>query len=400
MDIILWYNQKLQKEFPIDLTSNEKRVFLRFISFYLGASFLLLVIIGLLYYQNDKKLYFDLAKTKIQNIAANISSKVILAHMGNDKLTVEDLLFEDEYKISFYTANKKKIKGDINEELDFSKKLIKNEKGFILIINDPYGHLGVSYIAVKNDTFYIKIKELKENTLMIFLFIYLIIALIGFYLARLFLQPIKDEREKLNNFIKDTTHELNTPISAILMSSETKDDNLSKKQVQRIQIAAHRISEIYKDLTYLFLEEKEEKKDLEEINLSKIALEQIKYFEAIAEKRKIIMNIDIQDLNFKIERNDFIRLFNNILSNAIKYNKKNGSIDIVIKQNQLIISDTGIGIEEQKQKDIFKRYFRATSTSGGFGIGLNIVREICQRYNIASNVYSKQNEGTTFTFNF
>lgn len=320
--------------------------------------------------------------------------------MGNDKLTVEDLLFEDEHKISFYTANKKKIKGDINEELDFSKKLIKNEKGFILIINDPYGHLGVSYIAVKNDTFYIKIKELKENTIMIFLFIYLIIALIGFYLARLFLQPIKDEREKLNNFIKDTTHELNTPISAILMSSETKDDNLSKKQVQRIQIAAHRISEIYKDLTYLFLEEKEEKKDLEEINLSKIVLEQMKYFEAIAEKRKINMNIDIQNLNFKIERNDFIRLFNNILSNAIKYNKKNGSIDIVIKQNQLIISDTGIGIEEQKQKDIFKRYFRATSTSGGFGIGLNIVREICQRYNIASNVYSKQNEGTTFTFNF
>ena len=73
------------------------------------------------------------------------------------------------------------------------------------------------------------------------------------YLAKLFIKPIKEEREKLNNFIKDTTHELNTPISAILMSTES--DTLNDKQIQRVRLAARRVSEIYKDLTYIFLEE-------------------------------------------------------------------------------------------------------------------------------------------------
>ncbi len=69
---------------------------------------------------------------------------------------------------------------------------------------------------------------LKSDIFLLFLFIYSIVSIIGFYLAKLFLKPIKDEREKLNNFIKDTTHELNTPISAILMSSEK--DELSKNR--------------------------------------------------------------------------------------------------------------------------------------------------------------------------
>ena len=59
---------------------------------------------------------------------------------------------------------------------------------------------------------------------------------------------------KLNNFIKDTTHELNTPISAILMSTENK--TLSEKQIERVRISAKRVSDIYSDLTYLFLENK------------------------------------------------------------------------------------------------------------------------------------------------
>lgn len=357
-----------------------------------------MMIIALLYYQNEKKLYFDLAKTKIQNIASSISSKVILTHMSNSQLSVNDLLFEDKYKVSFYNFMKKKIKGNINQEIDFSKKLIVDDKGFILIINDPYGHLGVSFIAVQNDTFYTKIEELKQNTILIFLFIYLIIALIGLYLAKLFLQPIKEERIKLNNFIKDTTHELNTPISAILMSSE--NEVLSKKQVHRIQLAAHRISEIYKDLTYIFLEEKSDKKDIKELDLGKTVKEQLKYFEALAEKKQIKIEQDIENFTYKIEENDFIRLFNNILSNAIKYNHQKGSIKILLKNKQLIISDSGIGIKEEKQKDIFNRYYRATSRNGGFGIGLNIVREICQAYDISISLTSKEKKGTTFSFNF
>ena len=357
-----------------------------------------MILVALLYYQNEKKLYFDLAKTKMQNIASNISSRIILVHMSGKKTSVKDLLFENKYKFSLYDSNKKRIYGKIQDNLDFSKKIIEKDKYFILIDNSTYGHLDVSYIAIKDTSFYKTLSDLRTNIIVLFLIIYSILALIGFYLAKLFLKPIKDEREKLNTFIKDTTHELNTPISAILMSSETEE--LSNKQVTRIKLAAQKISEIYKDLTYTFLEERDEPTDLKELSLSQIITQQLKYFEALAEKKKIKISTSLEDTKYKIDENDFTRLFNNIVSNAIKYNKKSGLVEIILKGKKLTIKDNGIGIEDKKIKDIFNRYYRATKDSGGFGIGLNIVQNICLKYNIKFDVQSKLKEGTTFSFDF
>lgn len=357
-----------------------------------------MTLIALLYYQNEKKLYFDLAKTKMQNVASSISSQITFSHMSENNLDLKQFLKTDLYKISFYNENKNKISGNLDDQIDFGKQIIQHEEHFILIDKSTYGHLNIHYIAIEENMFFRTIQKLQVDILILFLVIYAIVSLIGFFLAKLFLRPIKDEREKLNNFIKDTTHELNTPISAILMSSEAED--LTKKQVQRIQLAAQRVSEIYKDLTYIFLEDKEDKPQVLAYNLKESIIEQLKYFEALAEKKKITISTNIDDFNYKIDENDFIRLFNNIVSNAIKYNKQRGSIYIELKNRNLIIKDTGIGIEDKKLDDIFKRYYRATKEQGGFGIGLNIVQNICLEYNIEFNVQSRLKEGTTFNFFF
>lgn len=388
----------LKKEYSIDLNQSEKRTFIRFFTLYLGSSFILMALIALLYYQNEKKLYFDLTKTKVQNSASSISSKIILAHMSGQKNDVRDMLFEDDYEFSLYNSQKKKIYGKFNEQIDFSKKLIEKKEYFILIDNSTYNHLGVAYIAIKDDSFYKALKTLKINIILLFLVIYLIISLIGFYLAKLFLKPIKDERQRLNNFIKDTTHELNTPVSAILMSTEK--DELSQKQINRIKLAALKISEVYKDLTYVFLEDKNIQTDIKTHDLKQIIEEQLKYFESLAEKKSIHIKYKLEQTLFEIDENDFIRLFNNIVSNAIKYNKKKGSIHICLEKNKLSIKDSGIGIEQSNIKDIFNRYYRATSQSGGFGIGLNIVQTLCVKYKIKIEVQSELNKGTKFTLIF
>lgn len=98
--------------------------------------------------------------------------------------------------------------------------------------------------------------------------------------------------------------------------------NYQKKQIERIKLAAHKISEIYKDLTYVFLEDKDNKSQVNNFDLDKIIREQLKYFEALAEKKSIEITYNLEKFNYKIDENDFIRLFNNIISNAIKYNKK------------------------------------------------------------------------------
>ena len=72
----------------------------------------------------------------------------------------------------------------------------------------------------------------------------------------------------------------------------------------------------------------------------------------------------------------------------------NGKIEIVLENRILSVKDTGIGINKEKLKDIYKRYYRATNQSGGFGLGLNIVNMICKTYNIKVEVNSLENKGT------
>ena len=366
----------------------------------MGSSLVLIIFIATFYYQKEKTLYFDLTKSNMQNTVSKISTQVIFAHMSNSDFDKTRLLDNKKYKVAFYDENKNKIFGNLEKKVNFNKKLTQEDKNFILIDDSTLGHLGIFYIVLEENVFIEKIQELKLNILLFFILIYLLIALIGSYLAKLFLKPIKEERIKLNNFIKDTTHELNTPITAILMSIESK--NLSDKQLERVRLSTKRISEIYNDLTYIFLQNQNQNQEnlKEELLLNEVLREQLTSFEPLSLKKKIEIKLDLEEFKYLINKDDFIRVINNLISNAIKYNHVSGKVFITLKNKTLVVKDTGIGIEKEKIKDIYKRYFRATSEQGGFGIGLNIVSHVCKKYDIKIYVSSKINEGTTFFLKF
>lgn len=378
----------------IDLTSSEKKSFFSFLALYLGSSFILMLIALFFYYQNEKTLYLDLVKSNMQNIVSKVSNEIIISHMLDVEFDKNIYLNNQDYKISFYDKDKNLLFGNLNEKLNFEQNFYNDEEKLIIVDSSTVGHLGIWYIALKDNSLKEKISNLKLNIFLIFLIFYTIIAIVSWSLAKLFLKPIKNERERLNNFIKDTTHELNTPISAIIMSCE--DDNLTKKQLDRIKFSAKRVSEIYKDLTYIFLGNIE-KKSLDKIDLSKVIKEEIINFEPMIARKRLKINVNIEEFFYEINKDDFIRLFNNLFSNAIKYNKTDGNIDIILQNRELIIKDSGIGISKDKIKDIFNRYYRATNQSGGFGLGLNIVNMICKTYNIKIDVQSSENIGSTFT---
>ena len=378
----------------IDLTSSEKKSFFSFLALYLGSSFILMLIALFFYYQNEKTLYLDLVKSNMQNIVSKVSNEIIISHMLDVEFDKNIYLNNQNYKISFYDKDKNLLFGNLNEKLNFEQNFYNDEEKLIIVDSSTVGHLGIWYIALKDNSLKEKISNLKLNIFLIFLIFYTIIAIVSWSLAKLFLKPIKNERERLNNFIKDTTHELNTPISAIIMSCE--DDNLTKKQLDRIKFSAKRVSEIYKDLTYIFLGNIE-KKSLDKIDLSNVIKEEIINFEPMIARKRLKINLNIEEFFYEINKDDFIRLFNNLFSNAIKYNKTDGNIDIILQNRELIIKDSGIGISKDKIKDIFNRYYRATNQSGGFGLGLNIVNMICKTYNIKIDVQSSENIGSTFT---
>jgi two-component system OmpR family sensor kinase len=170
--------------------------------------------------------------------------------------------------------------------------------------------------------------------------------------------------------------------------------------MERIYLSAKRISEIYKDLTHLFLDNKTQNNKIQNIQIDKIITDELEYFELLASKKNISSTKEIIPTTIKIQEDDFKRIFSNILSNAIKYNNRNGEIFITLKDKKLTIKDTGIGISQNNLNNIFTRYFRATSLEGGFGMGLNIVQQICSKYDIKIKVDSEPKKGTTFMLDF
>jgi two-component system OmpR family sensor kinase len=328
----------------------------------------------------------------------DITHELIQAHMHNMKLNIETLFTEKGYMYGLYDNNKKPIFTQLSDSIDFSKKTYRNKNAVFYINDGALGHLGVSYVVIKELTLKKQASQLLNSIIIFSILMYFIITMIGFILAKLFIYPIQNQRKKLNNFIKDTTHELNTPLTALLLSVESPNYSTEQNR-NHIRISAKKISNLYKDLTYLFLEHKDKSK-ASSVDISRILKNELSYFMELSHKKKITITHDIEPTLYKIQPDDFIRIINNILSNAIKYTQRGGHVIITLKEGKLTIQDTGIGIEKDKIDKIFKRYYRATEEVGGFGIGLNIVRSICKDYHINIKVKSVIKEGSTFILNF
>jgi len=89
-------------------------------------------------------------------------------------------------------------------------------------------------------------------------------------------------------------------------------------------------------------------------------------------------------------------LFSNLLSNAIKYSMPNSTITLTLQDNRFSIKDEGVGIAAEKIKTIFELYNRSSTIAGGFGVGLSIVKQICDAHGISINVQSLEHKGTEF----
>ena len=381
------------------MRQDEKKTFYSFLVLYLGSAFLLLLIISVLFYKLQYKLRYDLSIANMQNQASTISSSIVHAHMQNKTLNIKTIYPNDNLKFALYDKKEHLLYGYIKNKPQFNKQSYIDKLDLFIVDKSTMGHLGVHYVVIQQHSFFKQIDKLKQNIILSFIAIYFVLCLIGYFLAKLFIRPIQQERKRLDKFIKNTTHELNTPISALIMCTEQSALLNSQKNLQRINLSARRISEIYKDLTYLFLNNKQ-KIPSTPISIDKVLNKQINYLEPLASKKGIKITTTIENMEFKIDSESCERLISNLISNAIKYNKQNGTIDIQLKNNQLIVKDSGIGIQNDKLKDIFIRYNRISNISGGFGIGLDIVFTICKDYNIKLDVKSKERESTTFELTF
>ncbi|RAX54227.1 hypothetical protein CCY99_04240 [Helicobacter sp. 16-1353] len=230
-----------------------------------------------------------------------------------------------------------------------------------------------------------------------FILIFALMGIVATILVRMFLKPINEYIQTLDTFIKDTTHEINTPLSVILMSIETlKKDNIEEqKKLERIKLASLQLSQIYNDLVaYNFPHSIQS--PVIKLSLDSILKERLDFFTPFFIQKKLNIYTNIKNAYFDGSREKFVLLFDNLLSNAIKYNSKGGSINISLEQGKFVLQDSGKGINTKDLDKIYERYSRFNKDSGGFGIGLFIVKKICDEYNININV-NTSDKGTIFT---
>ncbi len=382
----------------IVLTKDEKKTFYSFFTLYLGSSFFLISIIGWLFYSLNARGYYELAISNMQVNSGNISHRIIQAHMQNIHINFDNLQVDNGLKYGLYDSAFKAVYTQIKEKIDFSKRAFREKDALFYIDHGVSGHLGVSYVVVKKTNLNSKLSKLLRGVVAVAFSIYMLIALIGFYLAKLFIYPIQSQREKLNTFIKNATHELNTPVSALLLCVDS-ENFYNEKNRSLIRISAKKISNLYKDITYITL--KEHKKEiLIEQDISKILQKELSYHTSLARKKRIDLTYDLEETLLQIDEEDFTRLANNLISNAIKYTKRNGEIRVTLKNRSLKVEDNGIGIAKERLEKIFERYYRATQSVGGFGIGLDIVHSVCKTYDLEIEVESKLGEGTKFVIKF
>ena len=234
--------------------------------------------------------------------------------------------------------------------------------------------------------------------------------------ASLLMIDITDEynsSEMKKQFFANASHELKTPLTSIIgylemmkvgiLSSKEEIDNAIDKSIND----ASRMKKIIFDMLELSSLENETLRPITLINIKGTLKEIITSLEVETEKRGLkILFANDDDFDIRMNKDDFERLFKNLIENAIIYNKPNGCITINIdrKKRSVSIKDEGIGIKEADISRIFERFYRVDKArsrrESGTGLGLAIVKHICEYYDYKITVQSTINIGSIFTIKF
>jgi len=199
------------------------------------------------------------------------------------------------------------------------------------------------------------------------------------------LKPMKQAINLLEDFLKDLIHDLNTPATSILLNTRLLKRHGDFEELERIELCAKDIASLYKNLELMT---PSSMKNDENVDIVELVEKKVNLLEKIYPN--IIFVQSIEDNIVIGNKNAMERIVDNLLTNACKYNVKNGKVNIDFINNILLIKDTGIGIKDTSK--VFQRYYKENKT--GLGIGLNIVKQLCEILDIKISIKSTMNKGT------
>jgi two-component system phosphate regulon sensor histidine kinase PhoR len=222
---------------------------------------------------------------------------------------------------------------------------------------------------------------------------------------------IEFERMVRQEFFSNASHELKTPLTSVrgylelLENNIVSDENMKKDFLARIKKETINMTSLINDILMISrLETKEAEVTLSDVRLAPLVKEVCTSLEPLAKEYQVSISTNCRPLMMYANTQQLRELFNNLIINAIKYNKPEGKVGVTVttEQNEIIITveDTGVGIPESAKVRIFERFYRVdkgrSKKVGGTGLGLSIVKHIVNYYNGTIEVQSKIGEGTKF----
>lgn len=297
--------------------------------------------------------------------------------------------------------------GEFFSDIPFSPAPEFSSAGNYTIFTTPIfqrGHV-VAYIQMADSERTLR-RDLPERAYLYLLLSACISALtflVGLYFARSSLKPVEETMLRLEQFTQDASHELKTPLAVLgstldvaLKTKKYKEGIESARQdLGEISILVERLLELAR-LDAFSIER-------ERVDLSLVASESVEKFLHLADEQSLTLVTDIApDISVEADPTLIKQVLNNLISNALKFNRPGGSVTVRLTKKELSVSDTGVGISKEDVARIFDRFFQAESSrsSGGLGLGLALVKRIVDLHGWSISAQSKEGEGTTFKVNF
>ncbi len=249
--------------------------------------------------------------------------------------------------------------------------------------------------------YYVVIYLGERNLPLILLVTLSLSVLAGIAIAKIAIEPLQEYFLNLENFSKETLHELNLPINTITANTQmlrrTLDDEKSLKRLSRIETASGMLQERYNELDYL-IKRQTSSVERETFELSALLQERIDLLKGLYPKIEFVSDLEYLTLN--MDKIGLRKTIDNLIENGVKYSHGEGRIEVLLKERSLQIRDFGIGMSEMELFRIFDRYYQSDAAMPGFGIGLGLVKSFCDKEKIQLHVGSKKGEGTVMTLDF
>lgn len=293
---------------------------------------------------------------------------------------------------------------DSNENI-ITSKLSKNPPNLNFQVLVQNGFIYYKTAILQDQKTYFLVVAKQQNwykigliSTLIFIGTIILVFISIYFIYQSTLKIHQRQKKMMNSFFNDAMHELKTPLGVATLNLDMLE--IRNKNTHRIKSALKQMKMTYEDVEF-FIKYSYENFPKKPINFSYFLEQRVRFLTTIANSKdiKIISKIE-PNLEIFMSEIELTRLSDNNISNAIKYSKSGNDIEIYLtKEDGFVVfsvKDYGKGIKDTKA--IWQRYAREDLSAGGFGLGLNIVANICNKYNIIYSVSSVLGKGSTFTY--